>query len=145
MFLLYCFALIVIDQVTKKIAVSKLMGSESIVLVDGVLSLTYVENRGAAYGILSDYRVILLLITVLLIGFLIYVFFNTEKFFKSKFAKLIIATILAGAIGNMIDRVFLGYVVDFIHLTFINFPVFNIADICITMGSFILMLISFKE
>ncbi len=147
MFWLYFLgvSLIVFDQITKSIAVRELMGKQSIVIIDGLLSLTYVENRGAAYGILKDFRMVLLVVTVFLIAFLIYLFFNTEKFFNNKYAKLMIMFILAGAIGNMIDRVFLGYVVDFLQFTFIDFPVFNFADICVVCGSFMLMLISFKE
>lgn len=137
--------LIVIDQITKTMAVNNLMGNPSIPIIDGFLSLTYVENRGAAWGIFKDTRLFLLIITTILIIGLFYVFFNINKFFKNEKLRIVIMVILAGAIGNMIDRVFLGYVVDFIQFTFINFPVFNFADMCVVCGSFVMLLFSFKE
>ncbi len=147
MVLLFLMAviLVIIDQVTKWLAVVKLAGNNSIVLIDGFLSFTYVENRGAAFGILNDSRYFLLVISCILILILFYMLVNSEKLFESKFSKVFITLTLAGAIGNMIDRVFVGYVIDFIHVTFIDFPVFNFADICVVLGSALLMVVSLKD
>ncbi len=137
--------LIGVDQLTKSLAVNHLMGNESVVVIDKILSLTYVENRGAAYGLLSNNRFILLLLTVVLMIGIVYVLFNFEKYFKNKNLKVLLVLILAGAFGNMIDRVFLGYVVDFLQFTFIDFPVFNFADICVVLGSVGLIIFSLRE
>ncbi len=138
-------ALVIIDQVTKYIAVENLRGKPSVVIIDGILSFTYVENKGAAFGIFSNSRFFLLVITVILIVVILYAFFNSKEIFESKFSKPLLMLILSGAIGNMIDRFFLGYVVDFIHATFINFPVFNVADMCVVCGSVLLMVVSLKD
>ncbi len=138
-------ALVAIDQATKSIALKFLEGEPSTVLVDGFLSFTYVENRGAAFGIFDDSRYFLLIVSCILIVVLIYLLVNSEKLFESKLSKLFITLTLAGAIGNMIDRVFVGYVIDFIHVTFVDFPVFNFADICVVCGSTLLMIVSLKD
>jgi len=131
---------VALDQLTKWIAVLNLQpeGWEgSVHLWEGVLHLTYVKNPGAAWGMLADHRwVFMVFSTVAIIGLGIYLFgFSKEP----GWVKVSLALVIGGGIGNMIDRVWLGYVVDFIDFTLINFPVFNVADSCVTVGAGILM------
>ncbi len=140
--------LIVIDQITKYFAVLNLKGVSSWVLWDGVFELHYLENRGAAFGILQDQKMIFILIAVVVLAVIFYVLFKAP--YQKMYSKLHISLILiaAGAIGNLIDRVRLGYVVDFFYFSLINFPVFNVADIYVTVSSFylvILLLFVYKE
>ena len=140
--------LIVIDQITKYFAVLNLKGVSSWVLWDGVFELHYLENRGAAFGILQDQKMIFILIAVVVLAVIFYFLFKAP--YQKMYSKLHISLILiaAGAIGNLIDRVRLGYVVDFFYFSLINFPVFNVADIYVTVSSFylvILLLFVYKE
>ena len=142
--LLIIAATVVIDQVTKLFAVHLLAPDGSVDLISGVFRFTYVENRGAAFGMLSEHRWVFMIISTLaIVAMLIYLWkFRPE----STLACLAICFIIGGGIGNMIDRIFLGYVVDF--LDFCAFPnlwvwVFNVADafVCIGGGLLILWLI----
>ena len=128
-------ALIIIDQVTKLFAVHLLAPVGSVDVIGGVLRFTYVENRGAAFGMLADKRWIFLVIsTVAIVALLVYMWkFRPD----SKLACLAISMIIAGGVGNMIDRIRLTYVVDFFD--FYAFGelwqwVFNFADACICVG-----------
>lgn len=132
--------LIGIDQITKYLAVSYLKDSNSKIVIENVLSFTYVENRGAAFGLMSDTRLFLLILSTIIIIGIIYLIINCEKQIGSnKSYKIMLYMILSGAIGNMIDRTFIGFVVDFVELTFINFAVFNFADILITVGGVVII------
>lgn len=129
------------DQLTKWLCVALLEGTQSVYLIPDVLRLTYVENRGAAFGMLDEHRwVFLLLSTVAIIGLFI---FLAKKPPESRLAWAGFTLVIGGGVGNMIDRVMLGYVIDFID--FCAFPnlwkwVFNIADACVCVGVGILML-----
>ncbi len=134
-------ALAVIDQVTKLMAVHLLQPLGSVDVIPRVLRFTYVENRGAAFGMLSDNRWVFMIISTLaIVALLIYLW----KFRpQSRLACMAISMIISGGIGNMIDRVSLGYVVDFID--FCAFPklwvwVFNFADACVCVGGGMLVL-----
>ncbi len=134
---------VALDQLTKWIAVFHLQPIDSVPLWEGVLHLTYVENPGAAWGMLADHRwVFMVFSTVAIIGLGIYLFgFSKEP----TWVKVSLALVIGGGIGNMVDRVILGYVVDFIHFAIINFPVFNVADSCVTVGAGILMFYFVKD
>ena len=126
---------VIVDQLTKWLAVCFLMGKDSFVLIPSVFRFTYVENDGAAFGMLDDHRWVFMVIsTVAIVGILVFLW----KFAPdSKWVKLGLALIVGGGIGNMIDRVALGYVVDF--LDFCAFPklwpwVFNVADAFVCVG-----------
>ncbi len=128
-------ALVVIDQVTKLMAVNLLAGGESVDVISGVFRFTYVENRGAAFGMLSEHRWVFMIISTLaIVALLIYLWkFRPD----SRVACMALSMIIAGGVGNMIDRIFLGYVIDF--LDFCAFPelwawVFNFADACVCVG-----------
>ena len=132
---------IVLDQLSKLISVKLLAPIESVPLWEGVLHLTYVENRGAAFGMLSDHRWVFMSIsTIAITAIAIYLYSgrNTSKLYTSA-----LMLIVSGGIGNMIDRIALGYVVDFIDFALIDFAVFNIADslVCIGAGLLVLALV----
>lgn len=140
--MVFCFLFVFLDQITKYIAVDKLMNKESYVLIKNFFSFTYVENRGAAWGVLSGKLNILVITTLIVIPILIYVIIKieivkkkTNKLFVFNLFQFNLILLLAGAIGNFIDRVINGYVVDFLQFTFIDFPVFNVADCYITVGT----------
>ena len=132
---------IILDQITKLLAVEFLMPLDTLPIIKDVLHLTYAENTGMAFGMLKDHRWVFLTIsTVAIIGMSIYLFLGKCE---SEFAAISLATIVSGGIGNMIDRILLGYVVDFIDFTLIDFAIFNVADsfVCVGAGMLILALI----
>jgi len=125
---------IALDQLTKWLTVVYLDLHESIPLWEDVFHFTYERNPGAAWGILKDNRwVFMVFSTVAIIGLSIYLFGFCKQ---SKWIKIPLAMIIGGGIGNMIDRVLLGYVIDFLDFTLIDFPVFNVADSFVTVGAF---------
>ena len=127
-----------LDQITKWLAVEYLIPIGTVPIIKDALHLTYVENPGAAFGMMQNSRWIFLLVsTVAIIAIIIYLI----KFApKNKLALLSLAFILGGGIGNMIDRVALGYVVDFIDFRLINFAVFNVADSFVCVGAALLII-----
>ena len=140
--------LIVIDQVTKLMAIHGLMNQQPFVIWDGVFELHYLENRGAAFGIFQGKRFAFLIITVAILLALAYCFWNIPYTAKYTSLRCIIVLIGAGAVGNFIDRMSNGYVVDFFYFKLIDFPVFNVADIYVTVAAFamiILGLFYYKE
>ncbi len=135
------FAMIVfgvlLDQVTKLLASAKLTSVATYPLIENVLHLTYVENRGAAFGMLAEHRWVFMIFSTVAIALML-VWLVREKP-ESLWLRISVAAIVAGGIGNMIDRVRLGYVVDFIDCRFIDFYVFNVADsfVCVGCGMLI--------
>ncbi len=129
--------LVGLDQYSKFLA-EGLMGQPSVILIKGVLSLTYVENRGAAYGMLQGGRLILIPLTIIILIVVTVYYFKLPKQKPYNWVRVALTLIFAGAIGNLIDRVFRGYVIDFFHATFIDFPVFNVADCCVVVGAILL-------
>lgn len=123
---------ICLDQISKYTAVLYLMGQKSQVLLPSLLELTYVENTGAAFGILSGNVGLLAVISVLILTALLVYTVRHER--KSGLFMLAVALIVSGAIGNLIDRLFRGYVVDFLNFLFVSFPVFNLADCFVVVG-----------
>lgn len=134
-------SVIAADQATKYAAESALKDIETFPLIRGVLHLTYVENRGAAFGMLSDKRwIFLVLSSVALVAMAVFAVINRNGRMMTNVA---VAMIFGGGVGNMIDRFANGFVVDFIDFRLINFWVFNVADsfVCIGCGVLILSLI----
>ena len=132
---------ILLDQLTKWLAVKFLMPIDTLPIIKNIIHLTYVENTGAAFGMLKDHRWVFILIsTVTIIAFLFYLYLGHAE---SRLFGVSFAMIISGGIGNMIDRVALGYVVDFIDFRLINFAVFNGADsfVCVGAGLMILALL----
>lgn len=137
-----------LDQLTKHLAVFYLKGQESVSIIKNVFELTYVENRGAAFGILQNHREFFLILTVAALIAMAWVYWKIPA--KKKYVPLsvILLVLMAGAIGNMIDRGLQGYVVDFFYFKLIDFPVFNVADIYVTVSccvAVILLLFAYKE
>ena len=128
-----------IDQVSKFLAVANLKPVGNITVIDGFFDLTFVENRGAAFGILNGHRWLFIAITVVVT---IAAFFYLNKMKECdrvhNILKFSVMLILSGAWGNALDRLFRGYVVDYFEFTFINYPVFNVADIYVVCGTVIL-------
>ncbi|QTJ36355.1 signal peptidase II [Dolosigranulum pigrum] len=139
MIIYYIIAMILIglDQLSKYLTVQEIALGEVVHVIPDVLSLTYIRNSGAAWSILEDQMIFFYVITVVVVGALIY-FLHTEGK-RSPIASTGIAFIMGGAIGNFIDRLHLKYVIDMIRLEFINFPIFNVADMALTIGVIILI------
>ncbi len=141
--------LIVIDQMTKLMAIHGLMNQQPFVILDGIFELHYLENRGAAFGILQGKKAFFIIFTILVLAFIAYIYLKRIPDEK-KFHLLdgICILFFAGAVGNFIDRVFRNYVVDFFYFKLIDFPIFNVADIYVTVAAFamiILGLFYYKE
>ncbi len=133
---------VVSDQITKLWAADILKNGDSIKIIGNFLRFTYAENKGAAFSILQNQRMLFLIITVVMLIFLGILYFKTKNI--SKLSKLSIAMITGGAIGNFIDRFRFGYVIDFIDVRFgdfYNFPVFNIADSFVVCGTILMIVL----
>ncbi len=122
------------DQLTKLLAVKNLKGKADIPLIPDVLYFQYLENRGAAFGIFQDRKIFLVLLTSLILVGVCYALWKIPADKKYIYLKLLCFLITAGGIGNLIDRVRLDYVIDFIYFAPIDFPVFNVADIYVSVG-----------
>lgn len=131
--------LILLDQLTKWVITVVLAYGESVSVIDGFFSISHVLNTGAAWGVLSDHTWLLSVVTFLACIVLIYLL--CVSLHKGLMASLVM--ILSGALGNLADRIFRGEVVDFLSFRFgsYNFPSFNVADICITCGCILLVII----
>ncbi len=130
--------IIALDQISKHLVTSHFSLGEGKCIIEGVLDFTYVQNRGAAFGLLQGARVFFIILTVVIFAALVIYLYKARL--TSPLEKTALAFIAGGAIGNFIDRLVLGYVRDFIEVTFIDFPVFNVADcfVCIGAGLYIL-------
>ena len=140
--------LVYIDQFTKYLVVGHLKDRPAYVLIRNIFQLEYLENRGAAFGILQNQRVFFY-ISVLLITAAV-IWFYSKVPMEKKYLPLRICAVLivSGAFGNCIDRIRLNYVVDFFYFKLIDFPIFNVADIYVTVAAFllvILILVYYKE
>ena len=142
MMLLAVFAIILgivgLDQLTKWLAFFYLRGEPSFPIWEDVLHFTYQTNRGAAFGMLSDSRwVFMISSTVAIVGILFYLIKYRPT---NKLLVVSLAMVAGGGIGNMIDRVALGYVIDFIDFTLIDFAIFNVADSFVSVGACLMIL-----
>lgn len=138
---------IVLDQYTKYLA-GFLIEKGPISIIDGVFELHYLENRGAAFGILQNQQWFFLVIGVVLLTLISILYIRLPQSKRFVPLKICLIFIVAGALGNMIDRVLLNYVVDFLYFSLIDFPIFNVADIyvtCATIGLAILIIFYYKE
>ena len=128
-----------LDQFTKFLTVANIALFSKVDFLPGLFSLTYVQNDGAAFSMLEGQQWLFAVVFVIFAMFIIWEFSKKRMPFTT-FERFCIVAVFAGGLGNMIDRLRLGYVVDMIHTDFINFPVFNVADIFITCGCILLML-----
>lgn len=133
--------LVVIDQLTKYLAVVFLMPVGTVKVLEGFIHFTYVENEGAAFGLMQGGRWIFVVMTVIVIVFICIYYARLPKGKKYRWEKISLVLISAGAVGNFIDRLLYGKVVDFMQFAFINFPVFNFADICVVIGTALLAIL----
>ena len=124
--------LLVFDQWTKLLAIAHLKGQADIELLPGVFSLHYLENHGAAFGILKDQQWVFLLLAAVFLVAAVFLYLRMPFTARMLPLRIITVCIAAGAVGNMIDRMFRHCVVDFLYFSLIDFPVFNVADIYIT-------------
>ena len=132
--------LILLDQGTKLWALASLKPSHNVTLVDGFMDLEFVENTGVAMGMLDGQRGLILITTVIITIGLIWFYITMPKKKEYFPLRVSLVLILSGAIGNIIDRLFRGYVVDFFKFTFVKWYVFNVADIYVVTGVILLAL-----
>ena len=126
-------AVVVLDQITKYLTVANIALYENIPFLPGVLDLTYVQNTGAAFSSFRGMQWLFALVFGIFTLLILWEYFKKPMGFN-RFDRICIAAIYGGGLGNMIDRIRMGYVVDMIETTFMDFPVFNVADIFITCG-----------
>lgn len=146
--------LVALDQFTKYLVVLNMQLGESIPLIDGVFQLRYIRNEGAAWSILEGKQIVFIILTPIVIFFLAKMFVTLPEEKKFKPVRVILVFLTSGAIGNLVDRIwggevlFKGGVVDFFDFCLINFPVFNVADIYVSLSVvalFVLMIFKYKE
>lgn len=135
--LLVSVGLVCLDQLLKLAAMHWLKPVHSVPLIEGVLHLTYVENRGASFGMMAGQQWLLIWVTALVLLILAVAIIAGK--IRDRFPLFTVAVILGGGVGNLIDRVYRGFVVDYVDFQLINFAVFNFADICITVGTVVLV------
>ena len=142
--ILFVALLVLLDQGTKLLTVLKLKGNPPFTVLDGVFELTYVENTGVAFGIFANKQygpMLLSGFTFIIFLLLLYFWYKLPLTKKYDAIRFVLLFLIAGALGNLIDRVRLGYVVDMLHFYWFEFPVFNLADILVVTGSLILILL----
>lgn len=134
---LFCSVLIGLDQLFKFLVIEYLKPVEYIEIIRGVLRFRYVENTGAVFGSFATQTLLLTIFSVILL--VVTIVFLIKNKDKSKFVNICLLLMISGGIGNIIDRIRLKYVVDFIEPLFVDFAVFNFADCLITVGAFALI------
>ena len=128
--------IVVADQLIKLLVVNTIQGGNDVSILNGLVKFTYLENRGMAFGMLQNARWMFIIFTSIVMIAIVAYMIKTKP--QSKFLLISLALVLGGGIGNLIDRIFLGYVIDYIQLSFFS-PVCNFADYCITIGTAMLM------
>lgn len=125
-------ALVALDQLVKYLVMTRIPFGDHVPFIPYILELTYVKNTGAAFSIFSEHTWVLALVSLVMSAALALALW--KNFFRHPFGKLAITLLLAGAVGNLIDRAFRGFVVDMFNVLFMRFAVFNVADICVVVG-----------
>lgn len=145
MIIILSIIFIIIDQVSKIIVVNNLTNNKSIEVIKSFFYLTYTNNKGAAFSILTGRRILLILVALVVIGVLIY--YVRKNKIEGKVNKIALSLVIGGSIGNLIDRILRGAVVDFIDIKIFgyNFPIFNLADTFIVIGVFLLIIEMFRK
>lgn len=142
--ILISILILLLDIITKQLVITNLLEHQSITIINNFFSITYAKNTGVAFSFLEGYLPLVILITsIIIISILIYIKKNTPN----KYESICYGLILGGALGNLLDRIIYGYVIDFLDFTIFNYnyPIFNIADTFIVIGILILIILSFKE
>lgn len=127
--------LFILDQLTKYLAKVFLAGNSGITVISGVFQLFYLENRGAAFGMLENRQIFFIVVAVLMSIAAVYIYCRLPLDKHYHLLRFICILIVSGSVGNMADRLIYGFVIDFLYFKLINFPVFNIADCYVCIGS----------
>ena len=145
MIIILSIIFIIIDQLFKIIVVNNLTNNKSIEVIKSFFYLTYTNNKGAAFSILTGRRILLILVALIVIGVLIY--YVRKNKIEGKVNKIALSLVIGGSIGNLIDRILRGAVIDFIDVKIFgyNFPIFNLADTFIVIGVFLLIIEMFRK
>ena len=139
--LLFFILLVILDQITKNLAVLHLKDKPAIVLWDGVFELHYLENSGAAFGMLQNQKILFVSIAAVILVIIGYLLIKLPRSKHFAILEILLVLIAAGAVGNMIDRVQYNYVVDFFYFKLIDFPIFNVADIYVSVSCVVLAIL----
>lgn len=142
--ILISILILLLDIITKQLVITNLLEHQSITIINNFFSITYAKNTGVAFSFLEGYLPLVILITsTIIISILIYINKNNPN----KYESICYGFIIGGALGNLLDRIIYGYVIDFLDFTIFNYnyPIFNIADTFIVIGILILIILSFKE
>lgn len=131
--------LIVLDQVTKIAAQQHLKEKGPFVLLQGVFELHYLENRGSAFGLMQGKGPFFIVMAVLMMFIIPYIYSKIPGKRRFGYLRITAVLFLSGAAGNAVDRVLHGYVIDFLYFSLIDFPIFNVADIYVTVATFSLI------
>lgn len=133
--------LLLVDQYTKFLAVAYLENTSGIDIIDGIFRLQYLENTGAAFGMMAGHMEFFYIITIGIVSVLLYLLYKLPN--EKRYTPLWLCglTLVAGAVGNFIDRVRLEYVVDFLYFELIDFPIFNVADIYVCVAAIVFVLL----
>lgn len=142
---IFSLLIIILDQIIKFVVIQNMELYSSITIIKNFFNITYVQNIGAAFSILSGNVVFLSLISLIVLV-AIYIYLSKKKSFN-KIQTIAYSMLIGGIVGNMIDRIFRGFVIDYLDFSILkyNFPVFNFADICIVVSAIILLIFSIKE
>lgn len=140
-FLIGFVILVGLDQWTKGLVVANLKGQKPFVIWENVFEFYYSENRGAAFGMMQEKQLFFFLIALLVLGAVVYLMLRMPADRRYRPLAVCLMMVSAGAVGNMIDRVSQGYVVDFLYFKLINFPIFNVADCYVTIAAACLVLL----
>ena len=142
------FAVLVGLDLMTKLWAQNTLPEKPIILIQGVFELRYLENRGAAFGLLQNQRTFFIILTVIFLAAMVYVYMRIPSDKKFLPLRLLVIIVSAGAFGNFYDRLKLTYVRDFLYFSLIDFPIFNVADIYVTCSAvafFILVVFVYKE
>ena len=138
-----CISCLIIDQLLK-LSVSTMVLNSSLKIINNFFSLTYVHNYGAAFSILTGNKLFLILITIFALIFIYYFLIKNEK--RTLINDILYGVLYGGILGNLVDRIFRGYVIDYLDFNIFgySFPIFNFADICIVISIILIMIISIR-
>lgn len=139
--ILFFILLVILDQITKNLAVVYLKDKPAYVIWDGVFELHYLENSGAAFGMLQNQKILFVSIAAVILVIIGYVLIKLPRNSHFVFLEALLVLIASGAVGNMIDRVQFNYVVDFFYFKLIDFPIFNVADIYVSVSCVLLAIL----
>ena len=141
LFFIFSAVLVFVDQITKVAAASALKSGGQFIVIDGFLRFKYLENRGAAWGMMQGAGIFFIILTIVIMALVVYFVSRIPK--GSRYVPMLIFSMLlfAGGLGNLIDRIGLRYVRDFIDFYGVGFPVFNVADVCVSVAVIMLVIL----